>query len=282
MRLNPMAVLKEKESPVGQEAGQDPLPRPIGPYDPLYKLWSVFGAWPISVGLMSASLGVSLPLALLAPFEKTMPYLPQPLMGLVPFVSLGGVKITYHPEFDKKRVSFFMMNHTSLLDASVALRAIPSAFCGIQHAHHFDVPLYGWLMKRGNGIGVKKGEQGQAQEIAQQVEDRVRRKISILGFPEGRRTQNGRLLPYRKGLFVMARNSGVPVVPLISRGLWQILPRGEWVVRRHPLEVYVGPQIETAGLDDDQVEQLAANFYRFAADYVERGELGDPKALRPR
>jgi 1-acyl-sn-glycerol-3-phosphate acyltransferase len=280
MRLNPIAVLKEKESPVGLEAGQDPLPRPLGPRDPLYKVWSAFGAWPISVALMSASLGVSLPLALVAPFEKTMPYLPQPIMGLIPYVSRAPVRIHYHPGFDKKRVSFFMMNHTSLLDASVALRAIPGAFCGIQHAHHFDVPLYGWLMKRGNGIGVKKGEQGQAKYIAEQVEDRVRRKISILGFPEGRRTQNGRLLPYRKGLFIMARNSGVPIVPLVARGLWQILPRGEWVVRPHPLDVYVGPQIETAGLGDDQLEQLAAGFYRFAADYVERGILGDPDSLR--
>jgi 1-acyl-sn-glycerol-3-phosphate acyltransferase len=109
----------------------------------------------------------------------------------------------------------------------------------------------------------------------------VRRKISILGFPEGRRTQNGRLLPYRKGLFMMARNSGVPIVPLVARGLWQILPRGEWVVRPHPLDVYVGPQIETAGLDDDQLEKLSNSLYRFAADYVERGILGNPDSLRP-
>jgi 1-acyl-sn-glycerol-3-phosphate acyltransferase len=283
MRLNPMAVLKEKESPVGQEAGQNPLPVPSGgPLEPLHKLWSVVGAWPLAVGLMGTAMGVSLPLSLVVPFEKTMPYLPQPLMGLVPrLVSFGKSKLTYHPDFDPKRISFFMMNHTSLLDAHVACWAVPHAFCGIQHAHHFNMPIYGWLMKTGNGIGVVKGEQGQAQRIAEQVQDRVRRKISIIGFPEGRRTQNGRLLPYRKGLFTMARDSGVPVVPLAVRGLWQILRRGEWVVRSHPLEVYVGPQIETAGLSDDKVQELADRFYRFAADFVESGIVGDARALRP-
>jgi 1-acyl-sn-glycerol-3-phosphate acyltransferase len=281
MRLNPIAVLKEKESPVGTEAGQDPLPLPEpGALDPLYKAWSAVGAWPIAVGLMATSFGLSLPLSFVIPFEKTMPYLPQPIMGLVPRVSLGSCKLTYHPDFDRERVSMFMMNHTSILDASVALWAIPHAFCGVQHAHHFNVPIYGWLMKRGNGIGVVKGEQGQAQTVASQVQDRVRRKISILGFPEGRRTQNGRLLPYRKGLFIMARNSGVPVVPLVARGLWQILRRGEWVVRPYPLEVYVGPQIETKGLTDAQLEVLAEGFYKFASDYVERGILGDAGALR--
>jgi 1-acyl-sn-glycerol-3-phosphate acyltransferase len=280
MRLNPIAVLKEKESPVGQEAGVDPLPLPDGPLDPLYKAWSAAGAWPAAVGLMAASFGLSLPLSLVVPFEKTMPYLPQPLMGLVPRVSLGSCKVTYHPDFDRKRVSMFMMNHTSLLDASVACWVIPHAFCGVQHAHHFNVPIYGWLMKRGNGIGVTKGEQGQAQRVAEQVEDRVRRHISILGFPEGRRTQNGRLLPYRKGLFIMARDSGVPVVPLVTRGLWQVLRRGEWVVRRHPLEVYVGPQIETKGMSDERLQTLADAMQQFAADYVERGVLGDALKLR--
>jgi 1-acyl-sn-glycerol-3-phosphate acyltransferase len=283
MRLNPIAVLKEHESAVAAESGVDPLPLEMGgPREPLYKAWSVFGAWPLSIGLMSVAFGSSLPLSLVVPFEKTMPYLPQPLMGLVPqAVTLGNCSLTYHPDFDPNRVSLFVMNHTSILDAHVALWAIPHAFCGVQHAHHFKVPVYGWLMKRGNGIGVLKGGQGQAQMVAEQVRDRARRGISILGFPEGRRTQNGRLLPYRKGLLLMARDGGLPVVPIAVRGLWQILRRGEWVVRPRKLEVYVGPQIETEGLDDNQIQELADNCQRFTADYVERGVLGDAAALRP-
>src|SRR5690606_21725555 len=101
----------------------------------------------------------------------------------------------------------------------------------VQHAHHFKVPVYGWLMRKGNGIAVEKGERGQAEQVADQIRDRVRRGISILGFPEGRRTQNGRILPFRRGLLMMARDSGIPVVNVSVRGLWQLLRRGEWVVR---------------------------------------------------
>lgn len=281
MRLNPFNVLKEKESPVGEEAGVDPLPLDIGPLDPLYKAWS-FAAWPLALSLMGVSLSSGLAASLVMPFEKFMPFVPGPVMGLVPLVSLSKRHITYHPRFDPDRVSMFMMNHTSVLDAGVACWAIKSAFCGIQHAHHFKVPVYGWLMKRGNGIGVEKGVSGQASRIAEQVQDRVRRHISILGFPEGRRTQNGRILPYRKGLFLMARDGGIPVVPLCVRGLWQILRRGEWVVRPGELEVFVGPQVETAGLDDAQIGELAERFHRFAVDYVERGIVGDVTELDPR
>lgn len=284
MRINPIAVLKEHESGTAPESGIDPLPLSLNePLEPLYKVWSLFGAWPISVGLMTAAFTSSVPLSLFVPFEKIMPILPQPLMGLVPqLITLRRPSLRYHEDFDPNRISLFVMNHTSILDAHVALWAIPHAFCGIQHAHHFDVPVYGWLMKRGNGIGVTKGGQGQADLVAAQVQDRVRRNISILGFPEGRRTQNGRVLPYRRGLFTMARDSGIPVVPIAVRGLWQILRRGEWVVRPHKLEVYVGPQIETRGLSDPEVEQLADNCGRFTADFVERGVVGDAARLDPR
>jgi 1-acyl-sn-glycerol-3-phosphate acyltransferase len=277
MRLNPIAVLKEKESALGPEAGKDPLPLSVGaPLDPLYKVWSVVGAWPLSLGLMTAAFGISVPLATLVPFEKIQIHLPQPLMGLVPrVINFAGSKRTYHPGFDPKRVSLFVMNHTSILDAHVACWVIPHSFCGVQHAHHFNVPVYGWLMKKGNGIGVEKGGQGQAQQVAEQVHDRVRRGISILGFPEGRRTQNGRILPYRRGLFMMARDSGIPVVNVSVRGLWQILRRGEWVVRPHPLDVYVGPQVETAGMTDDEVSALAERCHRFTADFVERGVVNE-------
>jgi 1-acyl-sn-glycerol-3-phosphate acyltransferase len=283
MRLNPIAVLKERPSPIGNEAGKDPLPVLDGsPLEPLYKAYSALVAWPYAVGAMSLAAGVSLPLSLAIPFEKIMPRFPQPLLGTVSRVALKKRTVTYHPDFDPKRVSMFLMNHTSILDAHVALWAIPHAFCGVQHAHHFDVPVYGWLMKRGNGIGVVKGEAGQGERVAEQIHDRIRRGISVLGFPEGRRTQNGRILPFRKGLLSMARDGGLPVVPLAVRGLWQILRRGTWVVRPHPLEVYVGPQIETEGLDDAQIGALADNLYRFTADFVERGIVGDATKLRPR
>lgn len=282
MRLNPLSVLDKHPSPVGSEAGIDPLPVERGALDPLYKAWSVAGAWPLAFGMMSAAAAMSLPLSLVVPFEKTMPHLPQPIMGAVPLVTLSRRTLTYHPDFDPDRVSMFLMNHTSVLDAHVACWAIPHAFCGVQHAHHFEVPVYGWLMKRGNGIGVRKGEGGQGQWVADQIRDRARRGISVLGFPEGRRTQNGRILPFRKGLLLMARDGGLPVVPLAVRGLWQILRKGEWVVRPGPLDVFVGPQIETEGLSDDAIGELAENLHRFTADYVERGVVGDVRMLAPR
>ena len=89
MRLNPLAVLREHESPVGAEAGVDEVAVEKGPLEPLYKVWSAVGAWPLAVGMMSVAAGVSLPLSLAVPFEKIMPKFPQPIMGAVPLVTLA-------------------------------------------------------------------------------------------------------------------------------------------------------------------------------------------------
>jgi len=282
VRLNPLGVLKDHESPTGPEAGHDPLPLPGGPLDPLHAAWTAVGAWPLAFGIMGASFASSVPLTLVVPMERFQALWAQPLLGQVVRVTRGPRRRRYDPGFDRGRVSFFMMNHTSMLDAHVACWVIPQPLCGVNHEHHFRVPVYGWLLRRANGIGVVKGQGGQRERVAAQVADRLRRGVSILGFPEGRRTQNGRLLPYRRGLFRMARDGGVPVVPVCVRGLWRVLRRGEWIIRPEPLDVFVGPQIETAGLDDAEVDALAARCQRFTADFVERGILGDVAELHPR
>lgn len=282
VRLSDFTVIKDHASAAGPEAGRDPLPIPAGPLDPLHAAWTLAGAWPLGIGMMGTSLATMVLATLAVPFERFQARGPQQLVGEVTRISRGPRRRTYHPAFDRGRVSLFMMNHTSMLDAHVACWAIPQPFCGIMHEHHFRVPVYGWLLRRANGIGVVQGAAGQRARVAEQVAERVRRGVSVLGFPEGRRTQNGRVLPYRNGLFLVARDAGVPVVPLCARGLWAILRRGEWIIRPAPLEVFVGPQVETAGLSDDEVTELAARFRRFTADFVERGAVGEAAALQPR
>ena len=264
---------------IGPEAGVDPLPINDGPLDPLWAAWSVVGAWPVSFGLMMGAMAVTIPASVFVPFERVQRWGGAQLCGACLRATLSKVRVNYHPKFDKAQQSVYMMNHTSVLDAHAALYAIPQPFCGIMFAHHFDIPVYGTLMKAANGIGVERGGTKQTREVARQFRDRIDRGISILGFPEGRRTQNGRILPFRSGLFRMSRDAGVPVVPLMVKGLWAVLPKREWIVRPGEIEIYVGPQIQTEGMDDKRLNTLAKQMQVLTADYVERGELGDVGAL---
>lgn len=284
MRLATLGMKdKAHKEEIHEEYGQDPLPIPDGPYDPLWKAWSLGVGWPVGFGLMAAAVAGTALTAPFVPFEKMQHRWPQPLMALAGRIAgYGKLEVIRHPKLDPEQAAMFCMNHTSMLDAHVACASIPQAFCGLQHAHHFNIPVYGWLMKMGNGIGVKKDESGQFEGVKEQIRDRAARSISVLVFPEGRRTQNGRILPFKRGVFTMARDAELPVCTLAVRGLWGTLRRNEWVLRPEQITAYVGPQIQTKGLTDAQLDELAKRMQRFTSDFVERGVIGDAEAIDPR
>ena len=97
--------------------------------------------------------------------------------------------------------------------------------------------------------------------------DRIARGISILVFPEAHRTRDGHLQRFKQGVFFMARDAGAPVVPIAVHGAYKINHKGTWLFTRGPVTVWVGPQVETAGLDDDAlavvIEEMRADMHEF-------------------
>ncbi len=195
--------------------------------------------------------------------------------GLGACVHLTGsaLKVEYDPDFDPERRSVFSQNHISMLDGQVACTAIPHAFCGLMNHWHFRIPGYGWIMKLAGSIPVYPRSAGRTGEITAAARDRAERGLSILVFPEGHRTLTGLPRPFKRGVFFMARDAGLPVVPLCVRGLYEVNHKGSMRFRPGHVQVYVGPQIETAGLDDDGVARLANAFYEATLEYVATGVL---------
>ena len=189
------------------------------------------------------------------------------------------LEVTYDAGFDPVRGSVFCQNHISMLDGLLAAAVIPQPFCGLMEAWHFKIPGYGWLMQLGKSIPVYPRESGRTAEITAAARQRVAEGISILVFPEAHRTRDGHVRPYRRGTLFMARDAGIPVVPLAVRGLYDVNHRGEWQFDPGPVQVYVGPQLETAGMDDEAVGELAARLTAFTDGWVRFG-TADVRALR--
>lgn len=230
-------------------------------------VWSTCFLWMLLV------CAYSLPLSLLVPFHRWQHRLPARMLGLVPWVTLSSIRVTIDPRFDRRRTSVFVQNHVSMLDGLVSLAAIPQPFCGVENVAHFNIPFYGWMMWLGGGIPVPKRPGGRLDGIIEHARERAtRRGLSILVMPEGGRTMDGNLKPFHRGGVFLARNVGLPVVPIAVRGLDRVLPKGTWLVHPHPIHVYIGPQIETARLSDDEVAELSAELRRRLAAWVERAE----------
>lgn len=176
-----------------------------------------------------------------------------------------------HPDVDPATPYMFVQNHTNHFDHVAMYNATPHFKQGIELKRHFDYPFYGWFMKARGTIGVERGRGGQAPEVMAQMRAEVARGHSILGFPEGTRTLNGRVGPFRKGLFYIARDLGVPVCPVAVTGMYEVMRKGSWLLRpARAITVHVGPPRASAGLDDAGVEALVDEVRGVIAGHVDR------------
>lgn len=245
-------------------------------------VWTAGFAWML--------VGATLTLILLVvgfPYQKVHLWVTAPLFTQVLRIATATVRVHYHPAFDPERRCVFTLNHINLLDGHLASYAIPHAFSGLMNAWQFHIPIYGWLMRMSKGIAVHKSRRDKMiQELTLAARERKRIGMSILTFPEGHRTLDGKIRPYRRGVFIMAKNAEMPIVPMVARGMYELNHKGSFLFK--PLvriDVFVGPQHETAGLDDAAIAELTQRVHASSAWVLEHGRWPDawaePNGPRP-
>lgn len=229
--------------------------------------------WPFSFAWMAWVCLWSVPLSLFIPFHRWQHRAPAKMLGLIPRFALSRIEVERHPSFDPAQPAVLCANHSSMLDGPVALACLPQPFCGVENEAHFRIPFYGWMMSLGGGVRVPRTPtSGRLPGLIAEARKRVRKGLSVLVFPEGGRTLDGRLKPFHRGGFFMARELGLPVVPVAIRGARRLLPKGSWLLSPTPIRVYIGPPIQTRGLSDLEVERLTEGVRGMISAYVERGE----------
>lgn len=238
--------------------------------------------WPLAFALMLVGAILTLVLRLVGvPYQRVHVWITAPLFsGCVP-LSLTRMRVHYHPEFDPHARSIFAQNHINLLDGMVASAAIPHAFSGLMNAWQFKIPIYGWLMSLSKGIPVHRGRRDKVmQEISDAARERKRIGMSVLTFPEGHRTVDGKIRPFRRGVFVMAHNAEMPVVPITVRGMYEVNRKGSLLF--HPfrrVDVFVGPQIDPSGVSEAELPAFAERVRAFMVHCLEHGEWPQPAAV---
>jgi 1-acyl-sn-glycerol-3-phosphate acyltransferase len=157
-----------------------------------------------------------------------------------------------------------MWNQTSHLDHLVLPAAIPRPFHSLYNNELRATPLYGRYLEKSGHFWVDRTDEAQWRAHVGEAADRVRAGACVLVSPEGTRSWDGRLLPMKRGAFLLARQSGRPIVCATVIGAHDRLPRGCTVVRAGPVRVVFSAPIPT----DDHAPleaQVAATFERILA-----------------
>jgi 1-acyl-sn-glycerol-3-phosphate acyltransferase len=162
------------------------------------------------------------------------------------------------PAVDPKTPYMFAQNHTNHFDHVWIYEATPHFKQGLELESHFKYPVYGWFMRARGTIPVRPFKEGQTPEVLAYMRREIERGHSILAFPEGHRTLDGRLRPFRRGVFFIARDLGLPIVPTTVTGAYDVMRKGSLVIRPgHEVTVYCDAPIATKGLPDSAIPELA-------------------------
>ena len=120
----------------------------------------------------------------------------------------------------------------------------------------FKIPLVGWMMRMAGDIPLVRGEKKSAVQAMKACAQRLDQRVSVMIFPEGTRSLDGELQPFKDGAFRLAIEAGVPVLPLAVNGAYTALVKGDWRFGVSNAEVRVLDPIQTDGMTIDDVARL--------------------------
>jgi 1-acyl-sn-glycerol-3-phosphate acyltransferase len=172
--------------------------------------------------------------------------------------ALSGVKVDVegHLALDPSRSYVFMANHLSTIDIWALYVALPLPVRMIAKKQLATIPLFGWAMWAGRFIFIDRHNAISARRSIDRAKERIRAGASVLLFPEGTRSRDGQLQPFKKGGFHMAIDAGAPIVPVALHGTRELMPRGSLRVKPGPVRVTIGAPIPTEGLGPDDRNAL--------------------------
>lgn len=166
-------------------------------------------------------------------------------------LAAGGVRVRVH---GLRRIApdasyIFVSNHLSYMDTPVMLAHIPVQFRFLAKRGLFQIPFLGQHLSRAGHIPVPRGDPRAAVKTMQRAAETIQKKrISLLIFPEGGRSHDGHLQPFKEGAAYIAIRAGVPIVPVAISGTREVLPFGSGVLKSGLVELHVLEPVDTTGI----------------------------------
>jgi 1-acyl-sn-glycerol-3-phosphate acyltransferase len=206
-------------------------------------------------------------------------WLQRSLCRRIAFFSGAKVVAQKSPGFDEKRTSIFMVNHVNLFDPFILYCAIPQLVRGWELESHFEIPVYGWLMKRFGNVPVPdvRGPKD-LKRLWRLTQESIQSGVSLIIFPEAKRTRTGHLNEFEDGGFRLAQQLGVPIVPVSLVGSFHHLRTEDWILRPTMIQVFLHDTIETQGMRKKDVPALKERVKKIIEEPVEAWLKADSKS----
>lgn len=147
-------------------------------------------------------------------------------------------------------------NHQSNADILALLMTLPVRFRWVVKKELLRIPLFGSAIRGTGAISLdRKDREGSVRRLKEGT-SKLGGGWSVLIYPEGTRSSDGRLQPLKKGAFMMAVQTGIPILPVTCNGAFKVMPKNTLVIKAGHITVTIGDPIETAGLTEEDIPAL--------------------------
>lgn len=173
---------------------------------------------------------------------------------------------------DPTRSYLFLSNHQSIYDIPVLFWHLPIELRIIAKDSLGRFPFLGWHLRRTGHVLVDRDNPGRS--TLQQVSRLMQQRLSLLVFPEGTRSPDGRLLRFKAGTILLALDAGIPIVPVAIEGTRHVMRKGRLMTCPGHVRLRVHAPIETAGRGRGDAREIASRVEAVVRADVERWQQG--------
>jgi 1-acyl-sn-glycerol-3-phosphate acyltransferase len=138
-----------------------------------------------------------------------------------------------------------MSNHQGSYDIFALLGHLPYQFKWLAKKELFSIPFFGWAMAAAGYISIDREGTRETVEAMNVAAQKIQDGMSVVIFPEGSRSPDGSIQPFKKGGFTLAIKSKVPIVPIAISGSRDIMPKDKLTATAGEIRMFVDHPIET-------------------------------------
>ncbi len=233
----------------------------------------------IAIWVVFATLVLGVVLIVLSFFVKSG----NPLHKIARFwgrsiLAVSRLKVTVEglSAIDHERPYIYMANHQSNFDIPVLLGHLTVQFRWLAKIELFKIPVFGHAMRKAGYISIDRSNRRSAIKSLKAAAEQIKNGVSVLIFPEGTRSLDGKIRPFKKGGFVMAIDSGIPIVPVTISGTRAIMTKGKLRINPGHVRMRILQPINTSAYTRETKEALMEHVRRIICDNFETNPMDEP------
>ena len=168
-------------------------------------------------------------------------------------VRVYGCSVQYNQKVPENETFVIMANHCSFLDVFAIPCTFTGKFSAVAASKNFSIPIYSLFLKKLKVVSINRSNREEAIEGIKQAEKLIKDGYHIVILPEGTRTKSGKLGQFKKGGFHLAINTKARILPIVTRGLYDIKPVNRFTINPGKININIGEPISTANKNVDQL-----------------------------